>query len=476
MKKSCRALILLFSFLIISPIFSQSRISNKYFGQTRTFKALVFSKTAVFRHDSIADVIAAIQNLGSQNDFVVEATEDANDFSDANLAQYQVVIFLNTTGDVLNGSQQAAFERYIQAGGGFVGIHSAADTEYGWSWYGGLVGAYFQNHPAIQTATIKVADRVHPSTTSLPALWERTDEWYNFQTNPRGKVHVLAALDENTYSGGESGFDHPITWCHEYDGGRAWYTAGGHTGDTYSETLYLEHLLGGIEFAAGVADGDCGATIEENFKKVVLDDDVLDPMELAVANDGRVFYVERPGAVKIYKLDVDNTVIAGQVSVTTVNEDGLLGLTLDPDFDNNNWLYLFYSPEGTESKQHLSRFTLAGDVLDMNSEKILLEVATQREQIGHSGGSLSFDQDGNLLIAVGDDTNPFDSDGYAPIDERSGRSAWDAQFTSANSNDLRGKILRITPQPDGTYTIPDGNLFPNDGSAGRPELTSAPSR
>jgi type 1 glutamine amidotransferase len=220
------------------------------------FSVLVFSKTAGFRHDSIPDGIAAIEQLGADNNFSVVATEDDAQFTDDNLANYAVVVFLNTTGTVLDDAGKAAFMRYIEGGGGFVGIHSATDTEYEWPWYGQLVGAYFQNHPAIQQATVDVVDQQHPSTVDLPLLWVRTDEWYNFQTNPRGSVHVLAVLDETTYSGGTMG-DHPISWCQEFDNGRSWYTAMGHTQQTYSEPLYQRHLLGGILYAAGVAAGEC---------------------------------------------------------------------------------------------------------------------------------------------------------------------------------------------------------------------------
>ncbi len=228
-------------------------------GQSDTPKILVFSKTAGFRHDSIPDGIAAIRQLGQQNGFEVTATEDGAAFNDANLAQYQSVVFLSTTGDVLNNEQQSVFERFIRNGGGFAGVHSATDTEYGWAWYGGLVGAYFQNHPNIQRATIRIEDGAHPSTTGLPAAWQRNDEWYNFRLNPRGRVKVLATLDETTYNGGAMGADHPIAWCQLYDGGRSWYTAGGHTRESYGEPLFRQHLLGGIQFAAKIKDGACSA-------------------------------------------------------------------------------------------------------------------------------------------------------------------------------------------------------------------------
>ena len=188
------------------------------------------------------------------------------------LEEYDAVVFLSTTGDVLNAEQQAAFEAYIQGGGGFAGIHSASDTEYDWPWYGDLVGAYFENHPANQDATVKVSDDDHPSTAHLPERWERFDEWYNFQSNPRGDVHVLATLDETSYDpgAGEMGVDHPTAWCHPYDGGRSWYTGGGHTEESYDEPEFREHILGGIQWAAGLVEGECGGTIWDNFQKTTL--------------------------------------------------------------------------------------------------------------------------------------------------------------------------------------------------------------
>ena len=224
-------------------------------------KVLVFSKTAGFRHgSSIAAGISTIQALGAANGFSVTATEDAGAFTVANLAQYQAVIWLSTTGDVLNTDQQNAFQSYIGSGGGFVGVHSATDTESDWPWYGGLVGTYFSSHPSIQQATIRVEDHANPSTSHLSATWIRTDEWYNFRTNPRANVHVLMTLDESTYSGGSMGADHPITWCQNYGGGRSWYTGLGHTDETYSEPDFRQMLLGGIRVAAGSVAANCGAS------------------------------------------------------------------------------------------------------------------------------------------------------------------------------------------------------------------------
>lgn len=219
-------------------------------------KVLVFSKTAGFRHSSIPAGIAAVQRLGAANGFTVTATENAGAFTAANLAQYQAVIWLSTTGDVLNAAQQTAFESYVASGGGYVGVHAASDTEYDWPWYGGLVGAYFASHPATQQATVKVEDRASVSTSHLPQRWTRTDEWYNYRANPRAAVKVLASLDETTYSGGTMG-DHPIAWCQDYRGGRSWYTGLGHTEESYADPAFTTMLLGGIQTAARAKAADC---------------------------------------------------------------------------------------------------------------------------------------------------------------------------------------------------------------------------
>ena len=220
-------------------------------------KVLVFSKTAGFRHSSIPNGIAAIQQLGAQNGFTVTATEDANQFTTANLAQYQAVVWLSTTGDVLNAAQQTAFQSYVTGGGGYVGVHAAADTEYDWPWYGELVGAWFASHPANQTATIRVEDRGNASTAHLPATWSRLDEWYNYRTNPRAGAKVLATLDESTYSGGSMGGDHPITWCKNVGSGRSWYTGLGHVEEAYTDANFTRMLLGGIQIAADNRPADC---------------------------------------------------------------------------------------------------------------------------------------------------------------------------------------------------------------------------
>ena len=245
---------------------------------SKKYHVLVFSRTAAFRHGSIGPGITAIKQLGAQNNFGVDAIEDASLFTDAFLARYDAVIWLSTTGDVLNDTQQAAFERYIQGGGGYVGIHAASDTEYTWPWYGQLVGAYFRNHPnGTPTATVVREDHDHVSTAHLPERWTRVDEWYNFQgiTNPmvggggtdvsprtQTPIHVLLTVDEATYNesdGNNVDDDHPVSWCKRFDGGRMFYTALGHTNQSFSEPEFLQHLLGGIDVATGYAsDAKCG--------------------------------------------------------------------------------------------------------------------------------------------------------------------------------------------------------------------------
>ena len=177
----------------------------------------------------------------------MDTTENADYFEEATLQQYAAVIFLNTTGDVLDYPQQASFERYIQAGGGFVGVHAATDTEYDWKWYNDLVGAYFKGHPKIQTATLNCINQTHPSTSFLEETWVKKDEWYNFK-NINPDVNVLLTIDETSYEGGTNGASHPMAWYHDYDGGRAFYTGLGHTEETYQEPLFLQHLLGGIQY------------------------------------------------------------------------------------------------------------------------------------------------------------------------------------------------------------------------------------
>ena len=210
-------------------------------------RLLAFTKTAGFHHDSIP---AAVDALRAQRRYAVDVTDDASAFTGRNLRRYAAVVFLLTTGDVLDSGQQRAFEGYIHRGGGYAGFHSATDTEYDWPFYGRVVGAYFKQHPAVQPATVDVT-APFARAARLPRAWTRTDEWYDFRAQPRRGVRVLARLDESTYTGGTMGARHPIAWCRRFDGGRSWYTALGHTEASYAEPRFRAHLLGGIRWAAG---------------------------------------------------------------------------------------------------------------------------------------------------------------------------------------------------------------------------------
>lgn len=225
-------------------------------GWAADFSALVFSKTLLYRHASITNGIAAIKVLGEKHHFQVDATEDSSWFTRANLAKYKVVVFLSTSGDILNEEQKSAFKEFVEQGGGLAAVHAAVAgdlaTEGNWPWYGQALCAQFTNHSSVVKATVHIEDKSDPSTVSLPEQWVRTDEWYNFIRSPRGDGRVLATLDESTYKGGTMGVDHPVAWCHRMGKGRIWYTALGHTEASFTEPLFLEHLLGGIQAAAGV--------------------------------------------------------------------------------------------------------------------------------------------------------------------------------------------------------------------------------
>lgn len=433
---------------------------------------LLFSKTEAFRHNSIEEGVKSIVQLLESNNIQIDTTEDASYFTEDSLKQYAAIIFLNTTGDVLNSIQQADFERYIQAGGGFVGIHAATDTEYHWSWYNQLVGAYFNGHPAIQEANLKCVKKEDACCQDLPEIWSLEEEWYNFKSiNP--DIEVLMEIDESSYQGGTHGKKHPMVWKHHFDGGRSFYTALGHKEETFSNPLFLQQLLAGIDFAIGAnkLDYSKASTLrvpEENrFSKEVLDFNLDEPMELDELGDRGILFIERRGSVKLFEYESEQTIILDSLNVHYNNEDGLLGMAVDPNYRENHWIYFFYSPDIEEATQYVSRFTLKDDKL--TEEKVLLKIPVIRECC-HSGGSLEFGEDGLLYIGIGDNTNPFESSGYAPIDERANRQLYDAQRSASNTNDLRGKILRIKPEDDGSYSIPVGNLFAEGREKCRPEI------
>ena len=460
-------------------------------------KILVFSKTAGYHHESIAEGNVAIQKLGSLNNFDVDTTTEAAMFTEDTLKKYAAVVFLSTTGDVLDYLQEAAFERYIQAGGGYMGIHAAADCEYDWGWYGRLVGGYFLSHPGIndtfpniQPGILNVVDKDNSATRFLPAEWKRTDEFYSYKKLSKD-TKILLKIDEKSYHGGANGDNHPMAWYHDYDGGRAFYTALGHTKESFSEDNYLKHILGGIQYAIGDNKALDYSKVktqippEDNrFTKVQLSQgEFYEPTEMTVLPNLDILVTQRRGEIMLYKSDTKKVKQAGflnayfKTAAPGINaEEGVLGLAKDPDFAKNNWIYIYYSPIDS-SVNRLSRFTFKNDTIDNASEKTILEVKSQREICCHTGGSIAFGPDKLLYFSAGDNSTPFDepkakyvNSGYSPTNDFSPNQQYDARRSAGNTNDLRGKIMRIRVKEDGSYEIPDGNLFPKGTAKTRPEI------
>ena len=476
------------------------------------YKVLVFTKSVGAKHASTAAGVNALSQLGKQLRFTVEVTDDARKFDAPHLKQFRVVVFLNTFGDVLDPAQQAAFESYYRDGGGFVGVHSAIETETDWSFLTDVLGTRAAGSSGVTNATIKVADRVHPASGNLPEYWNRTDQWYNFTSNVRGVSHVLATVDESTYAGGTMGFDHPITWCKDYQGGRSFYTGLGDTPASFATADLRAHLGGAIQWAAGVTDGDCGATVLANYQMdyIAAPPNVNEPIGFDVLPDGRVVQTDRRGGVRLHDPATNTTHLLAQIPVYMASEDGMYGPAVDNDFANNRWVYLYYSPLTMEAPYpqttptanspttgtdpgvwdpwkgyfQLSRFKFVDGptpTLDVASEQKIMKVPVDRGACCHVAGDIDFDSKNNLWLVTGDDTpaGGGNSGGFSPHNDMLTTTGLynapyvDARRSAMNTNDLRGKILRIAVQADGSYTIPAGNLFTGDEEGGgktRPEI------
>ncbi|MCL7762493.1 ThuA domain-containing protein [Polaribacter sp. Z014] len=238
---------------LLTIFFFSLIISCKVKKQYNTFSKktentiLIFSKTNGYRHKSITEGITAIKKLGQENGWKTDTTEDSLQFNYQNLKKYKTLVFLNTTGNVLNNQQEKDFEKYINEGGGFVGIHAATDTEYDWPFYEQMIGAQFKSHPKQQKATLKVnKESNHAAIAHYNDTFEVFDEWYNFKKPAAKHVNVLLELDETSYSGKRMGTKHAISWYHHFQGGRIFYTGMGHTKEAYTNTDFLQHLKEGI--------------------------------------------------------------------------------------------------------------------------------------------------------------------------------------------------------------------------------------
>ncbi|HSC67123.1 MAG TPA: ThuA domain-containing protein [Cellvibrio sp.] len=448
---------------------------------------LVFTKTAGWRHDSIPAGIAALQKMAGENQFTITATEDAALFTDADLSRFNAIVFLNTTLNVLDENQELAMERYIQAGGGFVGIHAAADTEWegDWFWYRNLVGAVFKSHPNtpsnVQQATVNITAKDHLSTAKLPESISLADEWYNYR-DIYEFINVVAKVDESTYQGGEHNHDHPISWCHDYDGGRAFYTGLGHTNEVFSNPHFLQHLLGGLTYAVGLnhrtgsqprLDYTKSRPEHNRFIKKTLVENLDEPVKLAFFPNGDALIALRPGSFSRVDYRTGQTTDAGKLSEVAYDkflEWGLVGVAVDPDFANNQRIFAAFTIKDEKGNFHqrLSSFQWRDNKVDPTSEKKILQYPIDKNCC-HTGGDLQFGNNGELFFSTGDNTNPHDQDGYAPVDFRKDMKKNDALRGAGNTNDLRGKVLRIKPKADGGYDIPAGNLFA-DATQGRPEI------
>jgi len=374
MNSSLNFSLFVFLFLLLSSCGKQEK------------QIMLFAQITENNQESVENARAEIEKLGEVHDFKVTFTEEANHFTEDSLLQYAAVVFLNTSGEILDAVQRADVERFAQAGGRLLGVDATPQVKKEWAWY--------HDQMSLESAQIVI-----PSEQLADQITEAIgNNQLNYQLAKTQRVPE-----------------------------------------------------------------------ENRFVKEILDFNLNEPMELEELPGRGILFVERRGAIKLYDFETANTKKVAQQPLFYGNEDGLLGIAVDPNYEDNNWIYLFYSAPGEEPVQHISRFDLIGDSLHASSEKILLTVPTIRKCC-HSGGALEFGPNGNLFITLGDNTNPFESSGYAPIDEREGRALWDAQKSAANTNDLRGKILRIKPEEDGTYSIPEGNLFPPGTPNTRPEI------
>jgi glucose/arabinose dehydrogenase/PKD repeat protein len=407
------------------------------------YSVLVFTKNA---SGNVVEGVAGLRALADAQEVTFDVSDDAGKFTDANLAKYRAVVFLNNTGDVLNAAQQTAFEKYFSAGGGFLGISSAIEVEPDWQFMTDVLGTRGGTKTDPLSATIKVADRVHLASKGLPEYWTRTDRWYNFTSNVRGFSHVLATVDENTYAGGTMGFDHPIAWCKDYKGGRSFYTGGGGTADTFSEAGFRKHLAGALDWAAGKADkvySDCGATVLANYQqtKISAPPNLNEPIGFDQFPDGRIIQTARLGQVRLHDPVAGTSTIINTIPVYSNSEDGLYGPAVDNDFATNHWVYLYYAPVNMDGVSasgspfpattpngnaptapqadptswdvwkgyfQLSRYKFVDDPgnphLDLASEQKIMKVEVNRGACCHVAGDIDFDKHNNLWITTGDDT------------------------------------------------------------------------
>ena len=455
------------------------------------YKVLVITPADASKADRTG--VQRLRQIGLDRGFTIETSTDASLVNPVDLPRFRAVAFLNTRGNLLTDAQQNAFETYFHAGGGFLGLGSAIETEPDWPFLTELLGTRATSRTAVQTGTVKVADRGHVATKNLPEYWTRTDAWYNFGDNVRGASHVLATvvvkpftqqLSGTTLSGidGTMGADHPVAWCKDYRGGRSFYTSGS-TSAIGTETAFADHIAGAVEWSSGVADSvysDCGATVLANFEqtKISAPPNLNEPIGFDQFPDGRVIQTARGGQVRLHDPELGTEQVIATIPVYTNSEDGLYGPAVDNDFASNHWVYLFYAPPTVTVEQsdgvtrtittptgsapttaadlsawdpwlgyfQLSRFKFVdGPVpsLDLASEQKILQVANNRGACCHVGGDIDFDKDNNLWFVTGDDTpaGGGNSGGFSPHN--------DMKTTETQT-------VRVNGSTGGTFTLTFG--------------------
>ncbi len=407
------------------------------------YKVLVFTKNST---GGTAEGVAGLRALADADEVTFDVTDDASKFTASNLAKYRVVVFLNNAGELLDSAQQGAFADYFRSGGGFVGIHSAIEAEPDWPFMSELLGTRASGRTDPLSATTKVADRGHIASKGLPEYWTRTDRWYNFTSNVRGFSHVLATVDENTYNPGEAfDSDHPIAWCKEYQGGRSFYTGSGGTADSFGDSNVRRQLAGAIDWAAGKADksySDCGATVWANYQqtKIAAPPNINEPIGFDQLPDGRIMQTVRDGRIRIHDPVTGTSTVIATLPVYQNSEDGLYGPAFDRNFEQNHWVYLYYSPinmDGVSASGspfpaqtpngnvpvtpqanpafwdewkgyfQLSRFKFVdgpNPTIDFSTEQKIMKVEVNRGACCHVAGDMDFDKDNNLWMTTGDDT------------------------------------------------------------------------
>lgn len=512
--------------LAASPAAAQAQPTPSH----QAVRVLVFHGPDAMQDDPVAKAATAIKALGAQHGFSADVYTDPAVFTAENLAQYRGVVFLSANGVTLTADEETAFRAFIENGGGFVGVHDAARAQADSSWFTDLIGtrpaasASGDPETQVQRATVDLTDRQSPANRGLPLTITRSDQWMNWNPNPQGQVETVAQVEEWTYNPGSTGNGpfHPITWCRDYDGGRSFYTGMGRTDASYtSDRQFRSHLLGGIEWAAGMVRGDCQATIASNYTVQKLAgqstdltlDQIGEPHGLTIAPDGKVFYIGKAacagnavpqpndwtnpdigkGCGTIHQWDPKTNQVKHLTTLDVMgnrgsgdelvkDEEGLVGITLDPKFEQNGWIYVYWMPHESIDRdtefgnRTVSRFTYnaSTQTIDQSTRKDLLKWPTQIHSCCHAGGGMAFDDHGNLYVGFGDNNSSLGAGlGYSGnnwTQDYKGVSFQDARRTAGNTDNLNGKILRIHPEADGTYTIPKGNLFPPGTPKTRPEI------